>query len=95
MRHDPARMIRTKSATNADFVGNIVHASTKALLDKQCERNDDETVRIRAWFRTGFHFRERLRGSMSLEECERRGSGEPPGDTVGFGNQVASSDFPP
>ena len=22
------------------------------------------------------------------------GSGEPPGDTVGFGNQVASSDFP-
>ena len=29
-----------------------------------------------AWFRTGFHFRERLRGSMSLDGCERRGFGQ-------------------
>ena len=54
MRHHPARMVRTKSATNADFDGNIVHASTKALLDKQCERNDDEAVRIRGLSRMQF-----------------------------------------
>ena len=48
MRHDPAWMFWTKSATSADFVGTIVHASTKALSDKQCERNDDDRCRCPA-----------------------------------------------
>ena len=42
MRHDSARMVWTRSTTSADFVENIVHASTKALFDKRCVRNDDD-----------------------------------------------------
>ena len=80
-RHDlPLGYVRSKSKYSDEQKGLAVEhylahdrciAATRKALGYPCR----QTLADWAWFRAGFHFRERLRGSMRQDGCERRGFG--------------------